>query len=274
MKRILPLFCCFLLVAFTANAQYYYNNLVRTQLIQDQLKDYKASNTKQVNISSFDDREAPMEDFSSSIQLLQNFKTWKSTTQSWEGLSITQHSFNDQGLLVQTMDSSHNNKQITQYFYEGSQLMRLQIKSYSRGQLSLESNQTYTYKNNIPTQLTIIQKGYDTLNIEFVADESGKIIEEKIRKGRLLYQTYYYYYNPQGQLTDVVKYHPKSDKLLPDFVMEYHPSGKLASMLITTDDKRDYQLWKYSYNDKGLKTMDVCTGKQNRMIGKIIYQYK
>lgn len=262
------------LTASPAFAQYYYNNLVRKDLIQSQLKDYKAANIKQVNMISYDDREEKMEDFTATIQLTQQYKSWKSTTQSWEGFSMTQHQFNDAGQLIQTIDSSLNAKQVTTYFYEGNLLTRVQSKNFSRGQLSIESNQFYSYIGSTPSSLQIIQKGYDTLNIEFITDESGKITEEKIRKGKLLHQTYYYYYNTAGQLTDVVRYHAKSQQLLPDFSFEYNAEGKIASMLSTTDDKRDYQIWKYTYNEKGLKTLDVCTGKNKRIIGKVVYQYK
>ncbi|WP_126973228.1 hypothetical protein [Gynurincola endophyticus] len=274
MMRLLIILSIALIANQSVHAQYYYNNILRIRQLQTQLKDYKSNGVKQITMISFDDRGEKMEDFSSTIQFLQQYKTWRSATTSWEGTSITQHQFNEAGQLIQTMDSSLNTKQITQYFYEGELLKRMQLKSYSRGQLSLESIQNYEYAGNTPSRLTVTQKGYDTLFVEFVKDEEGKIVEEKIRKGKVLHQTYYYYYNVQQQLTDIVRHHARSNQLLPDFVFEYQPNGRLASMLVTTDDKRDYQLWKYAYNEKGLKISDVCTGKQNRLIGKVEYQYK
>jgi hypothetical protein len=36
----------------------------------------------------------------------------------------------------------------------------------------------------------------------------------------------------------------------------------------------NYLIWKYEYNDKGLKTKEIAYAKEKRLVGSIVYTYE
>ncbi len=275
MIRVLCFAAMALLSCVAGQAQYYYNDLIRAEWLQDRMKSYKAAGVRSVNIISYDETGSLIEDFKSGIQLSNQYKDWHSVTESpWEGKTVTIHQFNAAGQLIQSVDSAESSKQVTYYQYEGALLTRITSKAYSRGQLLMEEIHEWSYSGENVHSMKKSRQGDDITTVEFVRDEQGRIAEEKIRKGTLLQETYYYYYDQQGNLTDIVRYNSRADKMLPDFIFEYSSNGQLTSMLITSSDKSDYQQWRYSYNQQGLKTEDICFGKNKRIVGRMEYVYK
>lgn len=43
--------------------------------------------------------------------------------------------------------------------------------------------------------------------------------------------------------------------------------------MISVQSGNDYLIWKYEYNDKGLRIRELCYNKQKQLPGRIEYQY-
>ncbi len=130
----------------------------------------------------------------------------------------------------------------------------------------------YNDKNK-PTKMLNIKNNSDTLTVLFTYDEKGNVAEEKwFRKG-LTIEKYYYYYDSDGLLTDVVRFNDRVRKLLPDFVYEYDDKANIIKMTQTIKGGTDYFIWKYTYNDKNLKATESCYTRKNELQGKVVYEY-
>ena len=118
-----------------------------------------------------------------------------------------------------------------------------------------------------------IKNKKDTTHVTFVSDEKGNVIEEHaVRKGVAL-PTYYYYYDEQNRLTDIVRYNPRAKRLLPDYVFEYDEDGRISSVIIVPETGSEYEKWFYSYYENGLKGQEACYNKRQELQGRIEYQY-
>ena len=130
----------------------------------------------------------------------------------------------------------------------------------------------YNDKNK-PTKMLNIKNNSDTLTVLFTHDEKGNVAEEKwFRKGQTI-EKYYYYYDSDGLLTDVVRFNDRVRKLLPDFVYEYDDNANIIKMTQTIKGGTDYFIWKYTYNDKNLKATESCYTRKNELQGKVVYEY-
>jgi hypothetical protein len=88
-------------------------------------------------------------------------------------------------------------------------------------------------------------------------------------------ETYYYYYDKENRVTDVVRFNKKFKRLLPDFTFEYNAAGLVTQMLqVPNSNNTNYLIWAYRYNSNNLKVEEICTNKQKQQIGKMEYVYE
>jgi len=128
--------------------------------------------------------------------------------------------------------------------------------------------------NGKPLQMLCIKNETDTLFIVFSTDEQGNIAEEHWKRKGTDIETYYYYYNAKNQLTDIVRFNKRVQKLLPDYLFEYDDLNRLATMTQVPAANSNYLIWKYAYNDNGLKKTEICTNREKELIAKIEYSYQ
>ena len=118
-----------------------------------------------------------------------------------------------------------------------------------------------------------IKDGSDTTFVNFTSDEQGNAAEENaVRKNGNLGTTYYYY-DTRHRLTDVARFNKRANRILPDYMFEYNDAAQVAQMIVVPEGSADYQIWKYIYNQQGLKEKDVCYSKQKQMVANIEYTY-
>jgi hypothetical protein len=66
----------------------------------------------------------------------------------------------------------------------------------------------------------------------------------------------------------------KLKKLLPDFMFEYDDNDRVIQKITTTSNSLlGYLIWRYIYNDKGLKTKEALFNKDKELTGKIDFTY-
>jgi hypothetical protein len=101
------------------------------------------------------------------------------------------------------------------------------------------------------------------------------VIEELPYIKKISGEKTYYYYDGKNRLTDIVRFNTKARRLLPDYMFEYTENNQV-SQKITTLSMMDlgYLIWRYVYNDKGLKTKEASFNKDKAMTGKIEYSYR
>ena len=149
-------------------------------------------------------------------------------------------------------------------------------RSDSAANYSVSEWHSWTYNNaGKPLQMFRIKNTTDTLTVNFVLDETGNVVEEHWLKRGVGIETYYYYYNKENRLTDIVRFNKKYKRLLPDFTFEYNTQGFVTQMLqVPNSSNTNYLIWNYTYNDKNLKQEEICTNKQKQLVGKMEYVYQ
>jgi hypothetical protein len=77
-----------------------------------------------------------------------------------------------------------------------------------------------------------------------------------------------------NRLTDIVRYNKKANRLLPDILFYYDDNNRLIQrMTILSMTNRDYLIWRYAFDEKGLKTKEALFNKKQELQGRIIYTY-
>jgi len=115
----------------------------------------------------------------------------------------------------------------------------------------------------------------DTTEVRFTLDNKGNVIEEFPFVKKIAGEKTYYYYDDKNRLTDIVRFNTKAHRLLPDYMFEYTEKNQV-SQKITTLSMMDlgYLIWRYVYDDKGLKIKEASFNKDKVMTGKIEYSYR
>jgi YD repeat-containing protein len=192
-----------------------------------------------------------------------------------EGTTLITY-YNADGLIGKTIDTTDGASSTTTYTYDDlKRLITLVNNSASTGQAVEKEEHIWKYNaSGHPLSMLKIRNGIDTTYLSFVLDEKGNVIEEKsIRKGKEQLP-YYYYYDDQNRLTDIVHYNPIAKRLLPDYIFEYDASGKIRSMLVVPPGGTDYQRWMYTYDDRGLKIKETVYNKNRQAMGMVEYKYQ
>jgi hypothetical protein len=129
------------------------------------------------------------------------------------------------------------------------------------------------HPNGVPAQMMKWGDGIDTVTVNFVTDSSGMIIEEYwLKKGKKI-ETYYYYYT-KNQLTDVVRFNIKANRLIPDFVYEYNQENQLTNMVQVSFNGSAVVHWTYTYHANGLRETETARDKAKNIIAKITYSFE
>lgn len=275
--RILIQFLFFCILFQQGFAQYYYNDIVLTARNRQQLELYKKNSIAQVKLLSYEANGQPAENFACEVTVSSRYDQVKTITRSdLTGNSALTAYYDTNGLLFRTTDSSNESVNRYQYKYDSASRL-ISAVSTSEGinsNLKMEEIHEWKYLNNgNPEMMLRIRNSADTSFVYFTCDSNGNVTEEEYRVKGIAKEKIYYYYDPENRLTDVVRYHPKLSRLLPDYMFEYDSEGKLIQMTIIQQGGSDYLLWNYSYAENGLITDARCLNKQKNPVGKIEYQY-
>lgn len=282
MKTIgLPLL---LLCSFAGQAQYYYNDLLNARDINQQYALYRAQKVSTVSATGVDPRGSRSTDFSEYHELRENGRVLRSTTIGQLAKNVITKRFNEKGLVSSITDSTNGIVTITTYQYDDNNLI---VRMENRAaDTSTDFNQVETHywiyqENNQPSKMwRVIRSGKDpaapadSLEIRFLLDENGRPSEEKTFRRGVETGFLYYYYDEEDRLTDIVRYNTKAKKLLPDVLFEYDEQNRVIQKITTTTaGNLGYLIWRYIYDEKGLKTKEALFNKDKQLTGKIEYSY-
>ena len=264
-----------LMLGSKGEAQYFYLDVIGTQQTNDQYKKITLHNLNSISATSFEQNSQPITDFVLEQTIGKNQIITRSSSINSKESFFT--SYYDNQLLVKTIDSNSSaiNTVIYQYNGQGKLLSSTSSNKDFDGTFDQSEVHQWAYDNvGRPLNMLKIKNNADTTFIEFNKDEAGNVIEENWKKNNRIIETYYYYYNSKNKLTDIVRYNRKARQMLPDIMFEYDATGLVSQMIQTQGTSANYLIWRYVYNNKGLKEKEFAFNKKKELLGKIEYAYR
>jgi YD repeat-containing protein len=274
MKKLPFLFL--LLFYFAANSQYYYKDIVAAADISRLMKIYSANNIKKITAKGITPEGSPSSEFSEMGEV--NGTTLKVTTNNNKAISTLKFNFNDRGQLISSVDSAINVKGTSTYTYDANgkiiSISNSATDADSSGDFSQTEVHQYIYKDGKLDKMWRIINKADSLEVRFVTDEHGNVIEERNFRRGVLADPIYYYYDDRNRLTDIVRFNYKANRLLPDYLFEYDDNDRVIQKITTTSGNNlGYLTWRYLFDEKGLKTKEALFNKDKQLQGRIDYSY-
>ena len=275
---IKKIFVAFLILStgFSANAQYYYNDIINNRQVLAELALLKEKKVKGIKITSLESTGEESEGFICQKKINRDFtevEIYTETNQSYPNTFISY--FNRSGLLQRTVDSSEAGATTVEYTYDaGGRLISISSsKNFATDDDAGVASERHLYSYNtdgILQQMTLIKNNRDTTLYSFEADEAGNIAIEKNAKTSELY---YYYHDSKNRLTDIVHRYSYQKTLFPEFSFEYNQDGQVTKMVTTEKEGAYFFTWRYAYED-GLRMNERCYSKEGRIMGSVEYKYK
>ncbi len=266
----------FFLSAPSLHAQFYYLDILVNKQTNNQYKLLRNFEIRKITATSYDGDEIS-EDFVLEQTISGDGKqiiTRTASVNNEESYFISNYNINR---IIHTVDSSKNAINTVDYTYDNSgKILNIDnnSKDFDGTFLNTENHIWYYKDNGLPLNMLKIRNGADTTYVTFDYDENGNVAEEKWQKKNNTIETYYYYYNDKKILTDVVRYNARAQKLLPDFMFEYDNLGHLTQMTQTQGGIANYLVWKYFYNENGLKDKELVYNKNRLLLGRVEYRYR
>ena len=273
MKHIL-----FLAIVFTSlsiNAQYFYKDIIGTQETNNLIRLYRAHKVQGVSITGYDADGTRSEDFFGQQFLLPN-KLKTITRSGVTDESQLNSDYDDQSRIIKTEDTTGSMISTTNYIYDvAGRLVSTKSTSKDTGQTINETEEHRWFYNTAgkPEKMLKIINSRDTTEIKFLTDNAGNVVEEQTYKRRVLGEKVYYYYDDKNRMTDIVRFNKRAGRLLPDYMFEYSPSNQVIQKITVPANSSDYLIWRYQYNEKGLKVKEACYTREKQLTGKIEYVY-
>jgi hypothetical protein len=267
----------FLLILLTANSQYYYKDILGTKETADLIKSYRNNKVSRVLLNSYDAENTKSDDFYvEQIFSLPN-QFLRTTTRSGVTNESVLVSFTDaSGNVIKTIDSSETIITTSIYNYNDKGMLQsvISISADTAHSINQTEEHRWEYENDKIVRMLRIKDKMDTAYISFKSDDKGNVIQEQsVRKG-ITSEPVYYYYDSNNRLTDIVRFSNKAKRLLPEYLFEYSPSNQVIQKITVPANSSEYLIWRYQYDDKGLKIKEAVFDKHKQLTGKIEYIYQ
>jgi hypothetical protein len=264
------------LFSSTVFGQYYFNDIIATQQSNLYYQILRTNKVKKIVATSLEQDNTPTDGFFLAQTLSIDGKKMITQSGTVSGKKNQITSFFELGKLKKTLSASNGIDNKMEYIYTEKGLVK-QLSLTSGDTLAkYKSTETRDWKYLANGQLTSVLKiknNADTTDALLVVDEKGNVIEEHWKKKQKETETFYYYYNTANQLTDIVQYNTRLKKLVPLYFYDYDSNGNIQQMT-QLSTAGNYLVWKYSYNNKGLKLLETCFDQNNKLLGKITYAYE
>ncbi|MBE2229534.1 MAG: RHS repeat protein [Chitinophagaceae bacterium] len=271
----------FLIQGTFLKAQYYYNDILGTRETAALMKAYREQRVRMVTAAGYDQKGVKATDFSEVQEVKENGQLLRQTGIRNFNRTVTLSRFDENGRLLSITDSAADIQGVTTYGYDAEgriQKVENKVADSSGAFNHVETHWWYYAADGKPEKMWRVLSGSatgtDSLEVRFVRDEDGNIGEERTFRRGVETGYLYYYYDEEDRLLDIVRFNTRLKKLLPDIMHEYDENGRLAQKTTTTSSAHlGYLIWRYIYNDKGLKTKEVLFNNDKQITGRIDFQY-
>lgn len=269
-----------LLHSLTSQAQYYYNDIISTQETNRLMKTYQVNKVKTVSATGYDKQGVKANDFSEFYEIKENGSVLKSSSFNNLNKTVIYSRFDTAGRVISMADSSTTTQSLTTYEYDAAGKI-IKVQNVMTDPAN-DFNQTemhqwiYTSSGKPQKMWRIISStgGADSLEIRFIADDNGNTAEERTFRKGVETGYRYYYHDDKNRLTDIVRYNTKLKKLLPDVMFEYDDNDRVIQKITPTSSiNLGYLIWRYIFDNKGLKTKEALFNDEKQMTGRIDYSY-
>lgn len=260
----------------SANAQFYYSDIIGTKQTNNVYRLLRSFQTKKISAISYEGSE-PSKDFVLEQTVSKDGKqviTRSASVGNAESFFTGNYENNQ---VVRTVDSGNNAINTVLYNYDksGKLVTTNSVSKDFDGTFTNTETHLWSYnEQGQPTTMLKLKNLTDTTSITFKIDEDGNVTEEVWRRNNRTTETYYYYYNDKKQLTDIVRYNRKAKQMLPDYMFEYDSKGHINQMTQTQSGTANYLIWRYTYNENGMKEKEVVYNKKKELLGRIEYSYQ
>ncbi len=268
--------CPIIFLSFTASSQYYYKDIIGTKESAELIASYRNNKVRTVALNSFTVNNTPIDNFSIQQEFLPAQSALHTITKTeYSNISYLTSYIDAEGKLVKATDSSNGIVNTSLYRYtKAGHLISIFITAGD----SLAAVKTdehlwqYDAQNRVSRMLRIKNKK-DTAVVSFKIDEAGNVIEEQEKRRVATEVPFYYYYDNTNRLTDIVRYSAKAGRLLPEYMFEYSVTNQIIQRITVPQNSTQYLIWRYAYNDRGLRTKEIIFNKDKEQTGKVEYQY-
>lgn len=273
--RFFLLFAFTIFFAATSRGQYYYYDILNNRKLNEEYAETVSSGFRRVVIESFESDNTPSEGFFCEKRFDPGYSESVLVTRSGSADQSELQTFFKDNRVVKTINTTANSTNTTSFAYNSDGRLQL-ISSVTTGNsdsaaFSEEKNYSYT-PGGILSLLKISRNGKEVAVVRFTSDSAGNVIEENPVEGSGE-RKYYYYYDGQSRLTDVVHFNERVQKLLPGFMFLYDSAGKVSQMIAVEGNDRDYNIWRFSYTPGGLPEIQKCFSKDKKLLGTIQFEY-
>lgn len=262
---------------FLLQAQYYFNDIISTLETNRQMKTYAANKVKMVTATGYDANGVKATDFSEVQEVRDNGRTLKVSNRTGSSFSAVYNRFDEQHRLTSVSDTTAAVQSVTTYQYDAAGRI-IQIANTVRDSAN-DFNQSEVHQwiyraDGSPSAMWRIINGSDSLEIRFFPDEEGNPGDEKTFRKGVESAAVYYYYDDKRRLTDIVRYNTKFKRLMPDLMFEYDENDRIIQKITTTSSRSmGYLIWRYIFDEKGLKTKEALFNDEKQLTGKIEFAY-
>lgn len=259
-----------------SRAQYYYKDIIGLKESAEMISAYRNNNVRKVALNSYTINNTPIENFHIQQEYLPAQQALLTITKT----EYTQPSYlttfiDAAGRVIKTTDSSDGMINTTTYQYNGNGALNAVLFTAGDTLTAVKTDDHlwfYDAQNRVQKMLRIKNKK-DTAVISFKLDEKGNVIEEQEKRRALTEEPHYYYYDQANRLTDIVRFNKKANRLLPEYMFEYSDKNQVIQRITVPQNSSQYLIWRYAFNDKGLKTKEVIFNKEREQTGKVEYVY-
>lgn len=270
------LFLGVLFFSLSASAQYYYKDIIGNRESAELISGYRTNKVHTVTLNSYTVNNTPLNQFSIRQEFLPAQQALRTVTKTEYTLPSYLTSYTDaNGRVVKTTDSTNGIVNTTIYSYNTDGSLAAVLFTAGDTLTAVRTDEhiwQYDSENRISKMLRI-KNQRDTAVVSFKLDEAGNVIEEQEKRRVAAEEPYYYYYDDANRLTDIVRYNKNAGRLLPEFMFEYSDKNQVIQRYTIPPNSDDYLIWRFGYDNRGLKTKEVIFNKQKEQTGKVEYVY-
>ncbi|MFI5185468.1 MAG: hypothetical protein ACHQF0_01970 [Chitinophagales bacterium] len=264
--------------SISLQAQYYYQDIIGTKEMNQTIQLYLNNKVSSAEATGFDTEGVQNSDFSETHNFYPGQKLLKIASRNKTDITTEYYRFDAKGLLTAVSDTSSSIVSTTTYTYDEKNNPVVIKNIVNDANDSIYTNEVHQWFYNTdgkPVKMFRIVNNSDTTEVRFTLDEKGNAIEELPFIKKISREKTYYYYDERNRLTDIVRFNVKAGKLLPDYMFDYSDKNQLIQKRTTLSaGDVGYLIWRYAYDEKGLKTIEASFNRNKEPTGKIKYNYR
>lgn len=262
-----------------AFSQYYHREIIQTR--ENNVQSAALFTNKVVNITAteYNNRGQKNTDFNDWQEVNQKERIIRQTTRDRLTKTTVYTRLDEKLRIVNIADTSGGIINTVQYSYNNNNQVSTITKKIIEPALNTNQTEVLSWQygtDGLPLVMKRIINQTDTTEYRFARDEQGNVGEEQqYRLNKPFGQPIYYYYDDKNRLTDIVRYNSRLKMDMPDVMFEYDEQNRvIQKMQVVSSISKDYIIWRYIYNNAGLKTKEVLFNKNKEQTGRIDYQYQ